>query len=138
MKHTMLKIWSLTMVMVVSISTSGFAINKHFCGGKEKTKALFFEAEKCAFESQKVCQKHLDESLSRKNCCEDKAFFFKQLLTVDLDLSQVDNTVDVYDIQSLEFDLRTPNVILSERLPFTYRPPPIEKDVTILFQTFLL
>ena len=126
------------MILVVAVSTSGFAINKHYCGGKEKAKALFLEAEKCAFEYKKVCQNHPGDNIDRKDCCSDEASFFKQALTVDLEISHDINDFDLAEISNQDHVVVKSPRIKSDKTVFTYRPPPIERDLNILFDSFLL
>ena len=127
------------MVMVISVSTTGLAINKHYCGGKEKAKSVFFEADKCVNEATKTCKEHVDElEWNRKSCCEDRASFVKQVLNIDLNIDSENNDISIEGFilpaqDNVDFSIQKIKIE-----GYVYRPPPITKDINILFQVFLL
>lgn len=125
------------MAMVITMSTAGLAINKHYCGGKEKTKALFFEADKCVSEVANTCEKHTDLQLKRTACCDDRSSYFKQQIQVDLDYKTIDLSLDLDIINDL-FSFHIPVINSSKKAYYVYRPPPLIRDIPVLFQSFLL
>jgi hypothetical protein len=125
------------MAMVITMSTAGLAINKHYCGGKEKTKAIFFEADKCVSEVAQTCEKHTDHQLKRTACCDDRSSFFKQQIQVDIDYRTTDLSLD-QDIINVAFSYHSPVINSPKKVYYVYRPPPLTRDIPVLFQSFLL
>ena len=138
MKSRILKIWSLTMVLVFAASTSGISINRHFCGGKEKSKAFILQADKCAFESKSICRKHDTATLTKKACCSDHSVYYKQHFQADNDFQFLEVDFD-FDYTSLLVNHK--NVVIDdhegELIP-VYRPPPLKEYLFIIHQSFLL
>jgi hypothetical protein len=126
------------MMLVIAASSTGFSINRHFCGGKEKSKAVIIDADKCAFESKPICRKHETNSVSKKACCSDDSEYYKQHFQADnlVEISKVDLNIPVAPVAILVFNDYTNNQV--EKSTPVYRPPPLKEPLFILHQSFLL
>lgn len=124
---------------VVLIASFGVIINMHLCGGEVQSMALFVKAQPCK-SVQKPC--HGTEHHGKKNgCCEEKSVVLKgeeapAVVKATTELSPSFNLVAVilpvlYSIVNLESTVATPRYA-------HYKPPLIEKDITVLVHTFLI
>ena len=102
--------------------------------------AIFGQAKTCE-EHANVC--HHDEnkaSLEQKECCENATI----LLDSDKYVSKVTQKVAVENFQFVFLPVRdlmlqvNPQLSLAKSNFFSYKPPLIERDITILVQTFLI
>ena len=138
MKGYLARIWSFSMLLVITISSSGFDMNQHLCGGKVKSKAIILHADKCDFEKAPLCQnKNHESSINRTPCCQDQHSFLKQVLDTEI------ITIDFQPFDYMAYISPTTwNSLIKENYTTPsfnhYRPPPLIKDIAILHQIFLL
>lgn len=123
-------------------SATGIAYGQHFCGGNLMKSMLTFSetALTCGMEEMPAtCEKDsLEQSVHEKTCCENE-------------LHQVE-TDDHFSGTQAEFDLHK-NFVFAFASVFVwnsfeqtvertktnhYFPPPIDKDVQVLYQVFLI
>ena len=72
MKEFSHKILAILMAFVVLISTTSFAVTKHFCGGTLVDIAFFDEVSTCGMENQKTSSNSISGcSIVKKDCCND-------------------------------------------------------------------
>ena len=126
------------MVLIIASSTAGFSINRHYCGGKEKSKAVILDADKCAFESKSVCIRHEATTLTKKACCSDHSDFYKQYIQVDLGDNDIQEIDEFQIAQALNPTADNLQKVRSENDILVYRPPPLKEPLFVLFQSFLL
>ena len=128
------------LAVFVLMSSISHSINFHICGGKIQSMAIFGQAKTCE-EHASVC--HHDEnkaSLEQKECCENATI----LLDSDKYVSKVTQKVAVENFQFVFLPVRdlmlqvNPQINLERAAFFKYKPPLIERDITILVQTFLI
>jgi len=122
-------------------------MDAHFCQGKFKRANIFGKAKTCeqVNECLKKCGKEVKSCHSdsqdgdRKGCCENQSFQF------DLDFDAVD--IIFSDLGKIQKQFLTAftytyvlNLVSTKENPkfTTYIPPPLEKDISILFQVFRL
>lgn len=126
------------LVLTSSISHS---ISIHFCGGEIESVAVFGQAKQCP-EHDNACHYHGNTnhtSISHKGCCEDATFkidsdkyTYKITDKITVDGSQYIFLPVAYLVQEV-------NPFISFDRHFSrYKPPLIERDITILVQTFLI
>jgi hypothetical protein len=123
-------------VLTTSISHS---LSFHICGGEIQSLAVFGRAQSCQ-DQDNACErteKPNHTSFNHKGCCEDT--------TVLIDSDKYKATEKI-TLQSSQF-ICLPEVSLvvevgsseSQLSDFSlYKPPLIERDITILVQTFLI
>ena len=138
---------SLIMALLIFISSSGFAIDIHFCNGHVKRAAIYGKAKSCT--EVDVCQHSKVENEFKnlcgvndghEGCCSNKS------IILDLDLDATDG--ETYSDQKTEN--KQPSTIQKMSLcclnklkfslnnPNTYIVPYLKKNVLVLFQVFLL
>ncbi|HLU85228.1 MAG TPA: hypothetical protein VKZ45_07130 [Vicingaceae bacterium] len=133
------KVISILLVFVVVFTTSGFTISSHICKGKkvETVVGLRKLDVSCGMEEAKKEKNCSNENNFNSNCCQNEFQTF--LMTEDY-------------VQEV-FELKTPSsffvlwfVIMDLNLETgfknlvynVYLPPPIQKDIPVLFQSFLI
>jgi len=144
------RILSLTLALVLLISSSGITMDMHFCEGNFKRASIFGKAKTCeqVSECMTKCGKETKacDSTSKcgsdgdhKGCCENE--------TIDFDLDYDASEIAATELRPItkQFDVALSRSFLSsvssvrETLHFfNYIPPPLEKDIAILFQVFRL
>ena len=141
------RIISLTMAFLLLVSSSGISMDVHFCQGKFKRANFLGKAKTCeqVNDCLKKCGKEVKSCHSdgqdedHKGCCENQSF------QLDLDFDSGD--IISSDLSKIQKQFLTAftyiyvlNLVPAERNPkFTsYIPPPLEKDISILFQVFRL
>lgn len=125
---------------MASISHS---VSFHLCGGELQSVAVFGHARPCA-EHNRGCDHEgpaaKDSSVGHKGCCEDATF----IIDSDKYLYKISETVTIQAISdSLPLSneaiaLANPLAVLTQKQFFNYKPPLIERDITVLVQTFLI
>ena len=138
---------SLTMALLIFFSSSGMSIDIHFCQGKVKRLNLFGKAKSCSEVSQELSNCHHGNNavsscgtdVTHDGCCNNQSF--------DLDLyfdSGEVTTLSLTDVQ-IKFVKAFVLNYLGHVLPprtlqnyTNYYPPPLEQDITVLFQVFRL
>jgi hypothetical protein len=124
---------------IVLIASIGVTINFHLCGGEIQSTALFVKAQPCK-SVQKPC--HGTSHHSEKNgCCEEKSVIVKgeQTTAVVKTPTQVTpsfNLISIilpvlYTVIDLETSISTPRYV-------HYKPPLIDRDITVLAHNFLI
>lgn len=139
MKIFMARTWAICMLLVITVSSSGLAMNQHLCGGKVKSKAVILHADKCDFEKTPICQKKNHESKVKKiPCCQDQHTFLKQVLDTEIntiDFQPYNNLVWISIPATWDFHSEEKYTVPTSNY---YRPPPLTQDIPVLLQTFLL
>ncbi len=145
----MAKILSIFLAFQVLLSSMSFSIGTHFCGGELKSFALFGEATLCEHarphehSAQPSCHsaKPVDGEGDEKGCCEveqieiegEEYDFLISSLVLDFDSS--------WELSPLSFS-EAP-VLFNRDISFSYyfpryKPPPLQRNALVLFQSFLI
>lgn len=130
---------SILLASLVLIASIGVTLNLHLCAGQVQSVALFTKAQPCR-ETQKPC--HGTEHHSKNNgCCEEKSLVVKARETnaevkTLTQLTPSFNVIAVilpvlYSIIEVDSSVATPRY-------GHYKPPLIERDITVLVQSFLI
>ena len=135
------------MALLILVSSSGMSMDIHFCQDKIKRINLLGKAKSCSEISQELskCSHHKSNAIScgmdgtHKGCCNNKSFD----LDLDFDSGEIiaegfTNT-KIKFVQAAELSYLGTVIFLSRSGNYTdYHPPPLERDIAVLFQTFLL
>ena len=124
---------------IVLLASVGVTLNLHLCGGKVQSIALFVKAQPCK-EVQKPC--HGTEHHAKKNgCCEEKSIVMKGKETnaevkaatqINPAFSLISVILPVlYSVINTDASVSTPQYA-------QYKPPLIERDITVFVQSFLI
>lgn len=133
-------ITSAFLASLVLIASIGVTVNLHLCAGQVQSIALFVKAQPCKMEMPKPC--HGTENHSKKNgCCEEKSIVLKgKESTAEIkaatEINPSFNLITVilpvlYSVIDLGSSVATPRYA-------HYKPPLIERDITVLVQSFLI
>ena len=139
------QIISFFLAILIFITSAGFTLDMHFCKGELKTISLIGKAKSCHDQAKVQCPHHQKNGAStlkkekENNCCNNEKQYFQV---------EQDQIIPVFDFEkSADFLNLAPEIIQS---PFddytftnlivynTYKPPPIQKDIPVLFESFLL
>lgn len=123
------KIANISIALVLLVATTGVTLNKHYCMGRLKAVALFQSANTCA-----------DEGMTDPMpCCEDVS---EELKVENLTKASFDFKSSPELVQLAAFQHAFLVVIISnkkERPSFqNYSPPPSDRDIPVLIQSFLI
>jgi len=139
----MRKAISIFLSVLMLASSSGVAYAQHYCEGMEIMSQLTIgeahlscemgtsdlsddcEVEGGAAETQGCCQNQVSKIQIDDN-------FAKASFSHDLDQVFVATHIPVIAIQEVEISLEEKNFFV------TYNPPPLERDLNILYETFLI
>ncbi|WP_203296170.1 HYC_CC_PP family protein [Luteirhabdus pelagi] len=133
---------SIALSLLLLLSSSGISYSQHFCGGMEMmAKLTLGEAHlSCGMDKAvDVCDEPSVSEPDDDSCCnteytsvETDDTFVKASFDVDFDVTFAYAFVSVFvlDIQT-NLDAEQPS--FSE-----YNPPPLDRDLPVLYQTFLI
>ena len=143
---------AVSMALLIMISSTGLAVDMHFCQGKLKSINFFGEAKSCheiAINDVISCKHHQgtmkntqedNYTKSKKECCENKFIYLQldqdqQTYTNEIVLNQqLKQFLTAFQIVFLSgFDHIIVNVVAQKH----YKPPLIPKDIPVLIQSFL-
>ncbi|MBL6447143.1 hypothetical protein JMN32_12550 [Fulvivirga sp. 29W222] len=136
------KISALGLAAIIFITSTGFQVSAHYCSGQLKSLKLFGTAKACKYERQvtKPCPMHGQMVIkSKKDCCDDE--------NIKLDPSAYEVTAQAKVMVEHNFDFISPKYFTFEHIAFhvahvdfatLYRPPPIDRDIPVMVQSFLL
>ena len=142
---------ALTMAFLMLFSSVGFSIDMHYCQGKLKSFSFFGEAKNChEMAKEKACphhQKKIEQeatktcSIDKKDCCQNKTLHFQchqdqQIQASDLVLSQLSQQFVVAFVAVFFKNNFTETTAKSSYTH--YKPPIIPRDISVLFESFLL
>lgn len=146
------------MTFLMLFSSVGFSMDVHFCGGKIENIGFFGKAEECIMmkEAKAEKEKHaccgskekvishcskndLESEVIKGKCCHNENFVLQSVDDTNtsnaLVLEEVDLIfVSIFILNSIylfDNELEVNNY-------FNYKPPPIDYDVTILHQVFII
>jgi hypothetical protein len=130
------------LALFVLMSSISHSVSFHICGGEIESMAVFGKAPACAGHNN-VC--HHDatnghSSIHNTGCCEDAT------VLIDSD-KYASKTTEKATVESAPYIFIPITDLVQEINPYAglarvhfskYRPPSIERDITILVQTFLI
>ena len=130
---------SVFLASLVLVASFGVTLNLHLCAGKVQSVALFIKAKPCK-DVKKPCH-GTEHHSKRSGCCEEKTIVLKgretnALVTSTTQIKPSFNLIAVilpvlYSIIDVESLIATPRYA-------HYKPPFIQRDITVLVQSFLI
>lgn len=143
------------MALLMFVTSTGFAIDLHFCKNDLKTISLFGHAEACHHKQQVMpCHKMESQMLSESchksttskeinhadGCCQNKTLEIEKS-TNDIAIAKVVTTQDVQWNAVVAFVVSyvfNYPIETAETQFALYKPPLPDRDVQVLYQTFLI
>ncbi len=120
------------------------SISFHLCGGELQSVAVFGHAQPCE-EHNRGCDHESTGAVEHpafghKGCCEDATI----IVDSDKYSTKISETItfkaisDSLPLLNEAVELVNPLVVLTNKRFFNYKPPLIERDITVLVQTFII
>jgi hypothetical protein len=144
---------ALTMAFLMFFTSAGLAIDMHYCGGELKSISFFGKAKTChdmAGENEapmKNCPHHKKMMAEKTSCSEDKDCCSNKTVLLQSDQDQKIQTTDfVISKEFKQFLIAYVLVFCMNDFDFKresanfahYKPPLIQRDISVLNQVFLL
>lgn len=127
------------MAFVVLFTTMSFTVNMHYCGDSLVDFSLFTEAENCGMEKAQPAKSCENPVMTENDCCTDQ-----QIVKEGNDELKTSFDKLTFEQQTFVASFFYSYINLFEGLdeniiPFKdYSPPFIERDVQILYETYLI
>ncbi|MCB0704832.1 MAG: hypothetical protein KDC34_05955 [Saprospiraceae bacterium] len=140
----MLKLLHILLSFLVYISSMGLVVNSHYCQERLKGVSIFVQPENCHSKKEgPVCpfhQKAMATDTGENNCCHNKSHLVKE---------DPETVAQVYDIANppmlfLALIPQIPSLLSAQVIHsgaatyLNYKPPIVERDISVLFETFLI
>lgn len=147
------KFFAFLLALLMLITSAGFSLDLHYCQGNLKNLAFFKEAKSChelaekatsehCKKMQKPCQKNNDtisKDVCEKSCCSHNTIL-------------VEAETDIFSTKIINTDNLSSDFIVAFVYTFgttyssteysnkynLYKPPLPDKDLSVLFQSFLI
>ncbi|MEP1096031.1 MAG: hypothetical protein ABJG78_13035 [Cyclobacteriaceae bacterium] len=124
------KIVNTLLAITLLIATTGVTLNKHYCMGRVKSVAVFHHAENCMG----------DNLIDPMPCCEDVS---EQLKVEHLTKASFDfeSSPSLYQLAIISYFVLDQDLISVEKDKpkfQNYSPPPPDRDIPVLIQSFLI
>jgi len=134
----MKKIFSVILSLVILVTSMGFTVSSHICGGKKVKTELSIGATDVSCGMEKNTNNCTSNKQMKSNCCKDEY----QLIQNDEDFSQqithfdfspdfliafITSYVELFENETTEIDFFA-----------NHSPPPLIKDIPVLIQSFLI
>ena len=143
------KILAPFLTLMVFISSMSCTIDFHYCQGQLKSYSLLGKAKNCHEISEKIasCPHHQNENSDSlacteddKNCCSNETIHIESDIDkplINLDFLTIDSHYFVVAFKASTFTDLLGEV--EDNIPHAhYKPPLIQKDISVLFESFLL
>lgn len=136
----MKKIFSIFLSVLLLASTTGIGYAQHFCGGKKMLSEITLLSKdlSCGMEMEKPSD-NATAHLTEDHCCENivahvktDTNFAKASFELDFQKVFIASFVTVFVLQQVEIPSHRDDYFA------VYNPPPIDKDIPVLYQTFLI
>lgn len=125
---------------LVLIASIGVTVNLHLCGGNVQSIAIFVKAQPCKMEMPKSCHGSKAQT-KQKGCCEEESILLKGKETT-AELKTVTELTPSFNLISVILPVL---YAISEVDSFSalpryaqYKPPIVDRDITIFVQSFLI
>ena len=141
MKDISHKILSVFLAFTVLFSTLSFSVDKHICMGEVTDTSYFSDADTCGMIMEKeACAAdgmHTDK-VQKEKCCAD----IHELIPGNQTEQQALQSFEIAKVQFIMvFSYALVNLYKEKKqlTPFSYHSPPlVDKDINVLYQTFLI
>jgi len=139
MRDVLHKILSVFLAFIVLFSTFSFTIEKHYCMGEVTDSAYFVDVASCGMEVED-CETAIDmeTKIQKEKCCQD----IQELIPGNQNEQQA---IGNFELDQVQFILAFASTYLdlfeenTDQVTFKYYTPPlVDKDINVLYQTFLI
>ena len=140
MRDILHKILSVFLAFTVLFSTLSFSVDKHICMGEVMDSSYFSDADSCGM-IMEVEDCNIDgftDEVQKEKCCND----IHELIPGNQTEQQA---LQSFDIEKVQFLIAFSYTYINlheddtDKVPFRdHSPPPVDKDINVLYQTFLI
>lgn len=135
----MQKVISIALSVLLLLSSTGITYAKHFCGDHEVLSEITLGEKHLSCGMKMEATACGDEKQEDHNCCKNKYekvntddHFAKASFDVQLDVPFIASFITVFVMQQVPFTSQT-------QITYTdYHPPPLDKDIPVLYQVFTI
>lgn len=125
------------------ISSTGFTVSNHFCGGSLEKIDIGFSGEKLVCEMTKVkdvCPSHPSSSeMEKASCCSNQFFHISLEDTFEkVNVKEKDFNQDFFIAYSLVREGYASIILERNYNLLHYTPPLLDRDIPVLVQSFLI
>lgn len=122
------------MAVIVLLSTMSFTVEKHYCGDFLVDVSFIGEAEKCNMNANKAAL------MKKKNCCKDEVHHIEGQDELQKDSSNKLTFEQQKAIIAFAFSYQSLFVGFTKEKKYyhDFSPPDLERDLQVLYQTFLI
>jgi len=133
------KILAVIIALVILFSTLSFTVEKHVCMGEVTDISYFTESDSCGMTTEDCdLDDTLESNVKKENCCDN----IVDLIPGNQNEQQALKSLEIDDVQFvLVFNYAYLGLFKEKEQPiaFNFYPPPIvDKDIHVLYQTFLI
>ena len=138
-----IRLFSVTLALNILMVTIGVALDFHICHGEIKSIGVFEKANVCSnMGTNSSCdstKESNENGLSQESCCRNEQVLCSVNIESSVRVYAENVSQDIVGFDLIIFPFRKTITIdkYTKAIPLL-RPPPIEKDISILFQTFLI
>ncbi len=130
------------MALLMMLSSTGFSMNVHYCQDQIKDICLFRKAKSChEKQSNSVCCKaNTINRADKDKCCHNETIVVEKS-NLDATLTQLETAHDIkleFSAAFVESHVFNYNLQPDFQTYKQYKPPLPERDLQVLYQTFLI
>ena len=122
------------MAIVVLLSTMSFTVEKHFCGDSLVDISIVGNVERCNTD------KNLSKTTMKNNCCKDEVYHIEgqdklqkeSLSKLSFEQQKV-FVAFLFSYHSIYVDYKNEQSFYKD-----FSPPDLDRDIRVLYQTFLI
>ena len=141
MVQVLQKILALILAFIVLFTSFSFTVEKHVCMGEVTDVSYFTDADSCGMEMKDeecTMDKNNEEHMQQEKCCVN----VQELIPGNQNEQQAINSFEIDQLQFiLAYTYTYLNLFKSQERPAAfvyYSPPLVDKDIQILYQSFLI
>jgi len=141
MRDVLHKILSIFLAFTVLFSTLSFSVDKHVCMGEVTNTSYFSDADSCGMimESEDCTLENITyDKVQKEKCCQD----VQELIPGNQNEQQA---MENFELNQVQFIIAFASTYLNlfeentDQINFKhYTPPLVDKDINVLYQTFLI
>lgn len=133
------KIIALILAFTVLFSSFSFTVEKHICMGEITDVSYFTAADSCGMTDEDCdINDSLETKIQKEKCCND----VHELIPGNQNEQQA---LQSFEIEQVQFIIAYTNIYINlfedkkDIIPYKdYKPPLVDKDINVLYQTFLI
>jgi len=135
------KLSSIFLALFFLVSSSHLSFATHFCGGHAFKHALLLNTSDfgCGMEQNEAASCENQPQLTEKNCCDTQLVQYSIKDNFQTSKAEVNLQQQATSLLNVAIVLFTLPIIEENFIPFkTYKVPLPDKDIPVLFQSFLI